>query len=79
MTQINELLDFLRESVTPYHAVRGMCKRLEQAGFESVERFDPSAMVPGRGYFMTKQGSSWWPCEPEPKNLERAASGRRAY
>ena len=58
MTQINELLDFLRESVTPFHAVRGMCKRLEQAGFESVERFDPSAMVPGRGYFMTKQGSS---------------------
>ena len=58
MTQINELLDFLRESVTPFHAVRGMCKRLEQAGFESVERFNPSAMVSGHGYFMTRQGSS---------------------
>ena len=58
MTQINELLDFLRESVTPFHAVRAMCERLERAGFEAVERFDPNAMVPGRGYFMAKQGSS---------------------
>ena len=79
MTQINELLGFLRESVTPFHAVRAMCERLERAGFEAVERFDPNAMVPGRGYFMTKQGGSLMALRAGARNLGWAASGWRAY
>ena len=58
MTQVNELLTFLREAVTPFHAVQAMSRRLADAGFEAVESFDPDTMVPGNGYFMIRQGSS---------------------
>ena len=58
MTKVDELLTFLREAVTPFHAVREMSRRLGDAGFEAVESFDPDTMVPGSGYFMTRQGSS---------------------
>ena len=58
MTQIEELLRFLGEAVTPFHAVAAMSQRLSDAGFEEVERFDTEAMTAGRGYFMTRQGSS---------------------
>ena len=58
MTQVDELLTFLREAVTPFHAVQAMSHRLADAGFEAVESFDPDTMVPGGGYFMTRQGSS---------------------
>ena len=58
MTQVNELLTFLREAVTPFHAVQAMSRRLADAGFEAVESFDPDTMVPGSGYFMIRQGSS---------------------
>ena len=44
--------------MTPFHAVREMSRRLADAGFEAVESFDPDTMVPGSGYFMTRQGSS---------------------
>lgn len=50
MTQVNELLTFLREAVTPFHAVQAMSHRLADAGFEAVESFDPATMVPGSGY-----------------------------
>ena len=58
MTQIEALLGFLGEAVTPFHAVAAMSRRLRDAGFEEVERFDPAAMIAGRGYHMIRQGSS---------------------
>ena len=58
MTQIEALLGFLGEAVTPFHAVAAMSRRLSDAGFEEVERFDAETMTAGRGYFMTRQGSS---------------------
>ena len=58
MTQIEALLEFLGEAVTPFHAVAAMSRRLRDAGFEEIERFDPAAMTAGRGYYMTRQGSS---------------------
>ena len=58
MTQVSELLTFLREAVTPFHAVQAMSRRLADAGFEAVDSFDPDTMVPGSGYFMIRQGSS---------------------
>ena len=36
MTQIEELLLFLGEAVTPFHAVAAMSQRLCDAGFEEV-------------------------------------------
>ena len=58
MTQVDELLTFLGEAVTPFHAVAAMSRLLTSAGFEAVTAFDPDTMVPGKGYFMTRQGSS---------------------
>jgi len=58
MTQLTELTDFLGEAKTPFHAVAAMSSRLLAAGFEAVAQFDPGAMSPGKGYFMTRQGSS---------------------
>ena len=58
MTQVDELLTFLGEAVTPFHAVAAMSRRLTSAGFEAVTAFGPDTMVPGKGYFMTRQGSS---------------------
>jgi aspartyl aminopeptidase len=58
MTQVDELLTFLGEAVTPFHSVAAMSRRLTSAGFEAVTAFDPDTMVPGKGYFMTRQGSS---------------------
>ena len=40
MTQIEALLGFLGEAVTPFHAVAAMSLRLQDAGFEEVQRFD---------------------------------------
>ena len=57
MTQIEALLGFLGEAVTRFHAVAAMSRRLHDAGFEEVERFDPGAMTAGRGYCMTHQCS----------------------
>jgi aspartyl aminopeptidase len=58
MTQVDELLTFLGEAVTPFHALAAMSRRLTSAGFEAVTAFDPDTMAPGKGYFMTRQGSS---------------------
>lgn len=57
MKQIEALLGFLGEAVTPFHAVAAMSGWLHDAGFEEVERFDTAAMTAGRGYYMTHQCS----------------------
>ena len=58
MAETTELLTFLREAVTPFHAVEAMTRRLKTAGFEEVEQFDAVQMAPGQGYFTVRQGSS---------------------
>ena len=45
MTQIEALLGCLGEAVTPFHAVAAMSHRLQDAGFEEVQRFDPAAIT----------------------------------
>ena len=49
---------FLRQAVTPYHAVSEMSARLESAGFERVDQFLAAELKPGKGYFSVRQGSS---------------------
>jgi len=58
MAETSDLLRFLSEAVTPFHAVAAMAQRLTAAGFVEIEQFDGANMVPGRGYFITRQGSS---------------------
>lgn len=57
-TQIDELMTFLSDSVTPFHAVEVMSKTLRQAGFEQLDQFDAVRMASGKGYFVVHQGSS---------------------
>lgn len=52
------LIAFLRQAVTPYHAVLEMSARLESAGFERVDQFVAAELKPGQGYFSVRQGSS---------------------
>ena len=55
---IDALMAFLRQAVTPYHAVSEMIARLESAGFERVDQFLAAELKPGKGYFSVRQGSS---------------------
>ena len=48
-TQIDELMTFLSESITPFHAVEVMAKTLQASGFEQLEQFDAVSMTPGKG------------------------------
>ena len=57
-TQIDELMTFLSESITPFHAVEVMAKTLQASGFEQLDQFDAVSMTPGKGYFVVHQGSS---------------------
>ena len=58
MAETSDLLRFLGEAVTPFHAVAAMAQRLTAAGFVEIEQFDGANMAPGQGYFITRQGSS---------------------
>lgn len=58
MAEVDELMAFLKEAVTPFHAVSAMESRLTAAGFRKVTQFDGQDMEPGQGYFLTRQGSS---------------------
>ena len=58
MAEVDELMAFLKEAVTPFHAVSAMESRLKAAGFREVTQFDGQDMEPGQGYFLTRQGSS---------------------
>jgi aspartyl aminopeptidase len=53
-----ELLAFLRESVTPFHAVAAMRRRLQAAGFVPLSEDQPWRLEPGGRYFLLRNGSS---------------------
>ena len=56
--QVNDLLVFLSEAVTPFHAVFALSRRLAAAGFVELEYADDVELEPGGGYFITRNGSS---------------------
>lgn len=56
--RLTRLCDFLHQSPTPWHATRSMTERLEQAGFERLEETANWQLVPGRRYYVTRNGSS---------------------
>ena len=53
-----ELLDFLNASVTPYHAVAGVCGRLKENGFEELQEGSPWDLKEGGKYYTVRNGSS---------------------
>ncbi|MDA0631742.1 MAG: M18 family aminopeptidase, partial [Proteobacteria bacterium] len=55
---ITDLLEFLGESTSPFHAVAAIRKRLEQAGFTELASIDEVPLAAGHGYFTARNDSS---------------------
>lgn len=54
----NDLLTFLYRSPTPWHAVENIKNRLIENGFTELREKDQWAILPGKGYFIIKNGST---------------------
>lgn len=58
---VNGLLDFIKKSPTPFHAVRTMSEILEQSGFKRLNESEPWSIAneePGERYYVTRNDSS---------------------
>lgn len=55
---INELISFIQQSVTPYHAVAQMVQQLEAKGFSALDEKERWQLTPGGKYYTTRNGSS---------------------
>ncbi|WP_445621370.1 M18 family aminopeptidase [Kushneria sp. Sum13] len=55
---ITDLFNFLKYSPTPWHAVREMASRLEQAGFMPLDETEHWQLVPGKRYYCTRAGGA---------------------
>lgn len=54
----SQLFEFLKQSPTPYHAVRQMARRLEAAGFERLDEQAAWSLAPGQRYYVTRNDST---------------------
>ena len=54
----DDLVEFLQESVTPFHAAATAESWLRAAGFTRLEEADYGNLEPGKGYYSTRNGSS---------------------
>ncbi len=52
------LLDFLNESPTPWHAVQAMTRQLDAAGFQALDEREEWHLDEGQGYYVVRNGSS---------------------
>lgn len=52
------LLDFIRESPTAFHAVESITRRLDAAGFCRLSESEAWDLTPGIGYYVTRNQSS---------------------
>ncbi|MFO8047235.1 MAG: M18 family aminopeptidase [Halomonas sp.] len=55
---IERLLDFLRGSPTPWHAVANMAARLDAAGFRRLDERETWQLAPGEKVYVTRNDSS---------------------
>ena len=54
----DDLVEFLQESVTPFHAAATAESWLRAAGYTRLEEADYWNLEPGKGYYVTRNGSS---------------------
>ena len=54
----DDLVEFLQESITPFHAAATAESWLRAAGFTRLEEADYWNLEPGKGYYTTRNGSS---------------------
>lgn len=52
------LLSFLHQSPTPWHAVAEMTRLLDKAGFQPLDEREPWHLSTGQGYYVVRNGSS---------------------
>ena len=57
-TELQNLIQYLSESPTPYHAVAAQCERLEAAGYHRLTEAQPWTLESGEGYYVTRNESS---------------------
>ena len=57
-TELENLMQYISESPTPYHAVQAQCDRLEAAGFRRLTEAQPWSLENGQGYYVTRNESS---------------------
>lgn len=53
-----KLFDFIAASPTPFHAVAHVAKQLDAAGYTALCESKEWALQPGKGYYITRNGSS---------------------
>ncbi|EMP56574.1 aminopeptidase 2 [Marinobacter santoriniensis NKSG1] len=53
-----DLMEFLNQSPTPWHAVSTMKRRLDAAGFEQLDERDDWSLARNKGYYVIRNGSS---------------------
>ena len=58
MDDIQSVFRFLDRGVSPWHAAAEACRRLEQAGCERLDDTQEWKLVPGKRYFVTRNGSA---------------------
>lgn len=58
MDMNQELFEFIKESPTSYHAVRRMCRKLQDAGYEELAEEQEWNIRAGGKYYVTRNGSS---------------------
>lgn len=56
--QIQDLLNFLDQSPTAWHAVSSLAETLKSHGFTLLHEKDPWILIPGERYFLIRNGSS---------------------
>jgi len=54
----SDLLSYIGQSPSPWHAVTSTCARLERAGFEPLDEAEAWRIEPGRAYYVVRDGSS---------------------
>ena len=54
----SDLLDFIEDSPTPFHAVQTMINILRDNGFAELKESDQWSLLPGQNYYVTRNGSS---------------------
>lgn len=56
--EIQELLEFIQDSPSPYHTVAAAAKRLTDAGFEELDMAKSWQLDKGQGYYVSVYGST---------------------
>ncbi len=55
---LDDLIAFLNEATSPFHAVSALSRRLEHAGFKQIDSLDDVERESGAGYYVTANDSS---------------------